>query len=114
MSTTELVPPALAGRADSAQPDGTGDRGTVVRVAGSIVGIRGLRQARLFDMVLVGDRQLPGEIIRLSAGEAVAQVYEPTTGLRAGDPATGTGGPLSIELGPGLLGSIIDGTGRPL
>ncbi|HEX5288278.1 MAG TPA: V-type ATP synthase subunit A [Streptosporangiaceae bacterium] len=114
MSTTELVPPALAGRADSAQPGGTGDRGTVVRVAGSIVGIRGLRQARLFDMVLVGDRQLPGEIIRLSAGEAVAQVYEPTTGLRAGDPATGTGGPLSIELGPGLLGSIIDGTGRPL
>jgi V/A-type H+-transporting ATPase subunit A len=65
-------------------------------------------------MVLVGDSQLPGEIIRLSSGEAVAQVYEPTTGLCAGDPAAAAGGPLSIELGPGLLGSIIDGTGRPL
>jgi V/A-type H+-transporting ATPase subunit A len=114
VSTREFVPPAPAERADAALLDGAADRGTVVRVAGSVVGIRGLRRARLFDMVLVGDSQLPGEIIRLSGGEAVAQVYEPTSGLRAGDPATGTGGPLSIELGPGLLGSIIDGTGRPL
>jgi len=112
--TRQFVPPALAGCADGAQPDGTGARGTVVRVAGSVVGIRGLRRARLFDMVLVGGRQLPGEIIRLTGGEAVAQVYELTSGLRAGDPATGTGGPLSVELGPGLLGSVIDGTGRPL
>ena len=114
MSTREFLPPSLAGRAGEAEPDGAGDRGTVVRVAGSVVGIHGLRRARLFDMVHVGDHQLPGEIIRLSGDEAVAQVYEPTTGLRAGDPATGTGGPLSIELGPGLLGSIVDGTGRPL
>jgi V/A-type H+/Na+-transporting ATPase subunit A len=114
MSIREFVPPALAGWADGPRPDGAGDRGTVVRVAGPVVGIRGLRRARLFDVVLVGDRQLPGEIIRLTGDEAVAQVYEPTSGLRAGDPATGTGGPLSIELGPGLLGSIIDGTGRPL
>jgi V/A-type H+/Na+-transporting ATPase subunit A len=114
MTTRDLLPPAPAGHVNGTQPEDTQDPGTVVRVAGSIVGIRGLRHARLFDMVLVGEHQLPGEIIRLTGGQAIAQVYEPTAGLRAGDPATGTGGPLSIELGPGLLGSIIDGTGRPL
>ena len=110
--------PGIAARADgqaaspaTAQPD---DRGTIVRVKGTVVGIRGLRRARLYDLVRVGPGLLPGEIIRLTGPEAVAQVYEPATGLRAGDPATGTGEPLSIELGPGLLGSILDGTARPL
>jgi V/A-type H+-transporting ATPase subunit A len=114
MTTREFIPPAPGDSFNGTQPEAGQDQGEVVRVAGSVVGIRGLRRARLFDMVLVGDRQLPGEIIRLTGGQAVAQVYEPTSGLRAGDPAIGTGGPLSIELGPGLLGSIVDGTGRPL
>jgi V/A-type H+/Na+-transporting ATPase subunit A len=85
-------------------------RPAVVRV----FGISGLRRARLFDMVQAGDQRLPGEIIRLAGGEALAQIYEPPSGRRAGDPAIGAGGPPSIELGPGLLGSIVDGTGRPL
>ena len=91
-----------------------GEQGAIVRVAGSVVGIGGLRRARLNDVVLIGDRRLPGEIIRLAHGMAVAQVYEPANGLRAGDPVAATGRPLSVELGPGLLGRIVDGTARPL
>ena len=91
-----------------------GERGHIVRVAGSVVGISGMRRARLYDVVLVGPGRLPGEIVRLAGDRAIAQVYETTDGLRTGDPAVSTGGPLSIELGPGLLGSIVDGTARPL
>jgi hypothetical protein len=90
------------------------DQGTIVRIAGSVLGIRGLARARLGDVVLAGEHRLPGEIIRLAGDEALAQVYEPANGLRAGDPAIATGLPLSVELGPGLLGSIVDGTARPL
>jgi V/A-type H+/Na+-transporting ATPase subunit A len=114
MSIQEFQPRAQAGRSDGARRDTGSDRGAVARVSGSVVGISGLRRARLFDMVQVGDQRLPGEIIRLTADEALAQIYEPPSGLRAGDPVIGIGAPLSIELGPGLLGSIVDGTGRPL
>ena len=114
MSIQEFQPPATRGSGNGAPRDTGADRGAVARVSGSVVGISGLRRARLFDLVQVGDQRLPGEIIRLAGGEALAQIYEPPTGLRAGDPAIGTGAPLSIELGPGLLGSIVDGTGRPL
>jgi V/A-type H+/Na+-transporting ATPase subunit A len=91
-----------------------GDQGRVVRVAGSVVGIRGLRRARLYDVVLIGPGRLSGEVIRLAGDTAVAQVYEATNGLRADDPVIATSQPLSVELGPGLLGSIVDGTARPL
>jgi len=114
MSVQQLRPLAAAGPRDDAQPGAVAGQGTVVRVAGSVVGITGLRRARLFDLVQVGEQQIPGEIIRLAGDVALAQVYEPPDGLRAGDSATSTGAPLSIELGPGLLGSIVDGTGRPL
>ena len=97
-------------------PDGARqrDQGTIMRLAGSVAGIRGLRWARLYDVVLIGHSQLPGEIIRLNGEVTVAQVYEPTNGLRVGDPVVATGHPLSVELGPGLLGSIVDGTARPI
>ncbi|HEY1347681.1 MAG TPA: hypothetical protein VGF54_22045, partial [Streptosporangiaceae bacterium] len=113
MSAVRLCrPEAESGRAtDAARP---GERGRVVRVAGSVVGISGLRRARLYDVVLVGPERLPGEIVRLAGDGAIAQVYETTNGLGAGDPVASTGGPLSIELGPGLLGGIVDGTARPL
>ena len=62
----------------------------------------------------VGPDKTLGEVIRISENEIVAQVYEDTTGLRPGDPVTGTGAPLSISLGPGILGSIFDGLLRPL
>jgi V/A-type H+/Na+-transporting ATPase subunit A len=112
--------PVTAAAAQTANGDRRGsygtrdDQGKIVRVAGSVVGIRGLAWARLNDVVLIGNHRLPGEIIRLAGEVAVAQVYEPANGLRAGDPVAATGRPLSVELGPGLLGNIVDGTARPL
>jgi V/A-type H+-transporting ATPase subunit A len=79
-----------------------------------VVEATGLTGARLFDVVRVGHQRLTGEIIRLDRDTCVVQVFEDTTGLRAGDPAEPTGGPLLAELGPGLLGAIVDGMGRPL
>jgi V/A-type H+-transporting ATPase subunit A len=67
-----------------------------------------------YEALAVGEAGLLGEVIQLSGDEIVAQVYEDTTGLRPGDPVTGTGAPLSVRLGPGLLGGIFDGLLRPL
>ena len=59
-----------------------------------------------YEALAVGEAGLLGEVIQLSGDEIVAQVYEDTTGLRPGDPVTGTGAPLSVRLGPGLLGDV--------
>jgi V/A-type H+-transporting ATPase subunit A len=67
-----------------------------------------------YEALAVGAAGLLGEVIQLNGDEIVAQVYEDTTGLRPGDPVTGTGAPLSVRLGPGLLGGIYDGLLRPL
>ena len=90
------------------------DAGTIFRVAGPVVVARGLRNARLYNVVYVGEARLPGEVIRLDGDKATIQVYEETSGLSVGEPVTDTGAPLQVELGPGLLGSIFDGTQRPL
>jgi V-type H+-transporting ATPase subunit A len=65
-------------------------------------------------LVRVGDEKLVGEIIKLEKSSATIQVYEDTSGLKVGDPVTRSGLPLSVELGPGLMGSIFDGIQRPL
>ena len=88
--------------------------GRVVRVAGPVVVAEGLEQARLYNVVRVGELGLVGEVIRLVRGEAVIQVYEETSGLHVGSRVADTGRPLDVELGPGLLGSIFDGVQRPL
>ena len=88
--------------------------GAIHAVSGPVVTARGLTGARLYNVVLVGHARLPGEVIRLDAGDAVVQVYEDTAGLAVGEPVADTGEPLRVELGPGLLGSIFDGTQRPL
>jgi V/A-type H+-transporting ATPase subunit A len=90
------------------------DVGAIHAVSGPVVTARGLTGARLYNVVLVGHARLPGEVIRLDAGDAVVQVYEDTAGLAAGEPVVDTGEPLQVELGPGLLGTIFDGTQRPL
>jgi V/A-type H+-transporting ATPase subunit A len=69
---------------------------------------------RLGEAIEVGSQRRPGEVIRLKSGEIVGQVYEDTTGLRPGDAVHGSGGALSVKLGPGLLGHIFDGLLRPL
>lgn len=91
-----------------------GDRGRLVRVSGPVVVAEGLRRARLYDLVVVGEAALLGELVRLQGDRAVIQVYEDTTGLEVGDVVVGTGAPLQIELGPGLLGAVFDGVQRRL
>ena len=88
--------------------------GRVVRVSGPVIEVIELDDPHVYDVVRVGPRHLPGEVIRLDGERATVQVFEDTSGLRAGDPVDNTGGPLCIELGPGLLGSVFDGTQRPL
>lgn len=86
----------------------------VTRVSGSIVEVAPLGGAFLYEVVRLGERGLLGEVVRLAGERASIQVYEDTTGLRLGEPVESTGRALEAELGPGLLGSIIDGLGRPL
>jgi len=95
-------------------PNGEGRVGAVTRVSGSLVVARALPQARMYDLVEVGERGLAGEIIRLEGDLASIQVYEDTTGIRVGEPVASTGSPLLVELGPGLLGGVFDGIERPL
>lgn len=68
----------------------------------------------MYELVRVGYYELVGEIIRLEGDMATIQVYEETSGVTVGDPVLRTGKPLSVELGPGILGSIFDGIQRPL
>ncbi len=68
----------------------------------------------MYEMVEVGEKRLIGEVIALENDVATLQIYEDTGGIRPGDPVVGTGAPLSVEIGPGLLGQIFDGIQRPL
>jgi len=90
------------------------DAGEIRRVAGPVVTATGLTGVRLYDLVYVGEAMLPGEVIRLEPSAVVIQVYEDSSGLRAGEPVAGSGRPLEVELGPGLLGGIFDGVQRRL
>ena len=92
------------------QAKGTGE---IQRVAGPVVTATGLRP-RMYDVMLVGKEQLMGEVIQILGEKTVIQVYEETSGIRPGEPVTDTGKPLTVELGPGLLGNIYDGVQRPL
>jgi V/A-type H+-transporting ATPase subunit A len=89
-------------------------QGRVIRAAGALVEAAPLRGAALFEIVRVGERQLLGEVIRVAGDIATIQVFEDTAALALEDPVIATGAPLLAELGPGLLGSVVDGTGRPL
>jgi V/A-type H+-transporting ATPase subunit A len=88
--------------------------GRVRRISGPIIRAGGLGGAGLFDVVEVGEKRLVGEIVRLEQNDAVIQVYEDDTGLMIGAGAVSTGRPLSVLLGPGLIGTIYDGIQRPL
>jgi V/A-type H+-transporting ATPase subunit A len=88
--------------------------GKVCRVAGPVIEAMGMANIVMHELVHVGDAGLIGEVIRLDGDKATIQVYQNTTGLKLNDPVTGTGSPLSVELGPGLLGRVFDGIARPL
>ena len=88
--------------------------GKVTRISGPIVYASGLDGCGLYDVVSVGTAQLIGEIIRLEAGSATIQIYEDDTGMAIGEPVVCLERPLSLRLGPGLVGTIYDGIQRPL
>jgi V/A-type H+-transporting ATPase subunit A len=88
--------------------------GTITKITGPVVVGDGMMGAKMYDIVRVGDEGLMGEVIRLEGDTATIQVYEDTSGLMFGDPVESTEGPLTVELGPGLLSSIYDGVQRPL
>lgn len=88
--------------------------GKIIKIAGPVIIADGMRGTQMHEMVKVGDDQLIGEIIELEGDTATIQVYEETAGIQPGEIVESTGGPLSVELGPGVMGSIFDGIQRPL
>lgn len=88
--------------------------GTITWISGPVVRARGSRRIGMLELVEVGDEHLVGEVIGLDGDIITAQVYEETSGMAPGAPMFGTGLPLSVDLGPGLIQSIYDGVQRPL
>lgn len=88
--------------------------GRIIKIAGPVIIAEGMRGSQMYEMVKVGEDKLIGEIIELEGDTATIQVYEETAGIKPGETVERTGGPLSVELGPGILGSIFDGIQRPL
>lgn len=88
--------------------------GRIVWVSGPAVRADGMSDAKMYETVAVGNSKLIGEVIRLTGDVAFIQVYESTSGLKPGEPVVGTGNPLSVMLGPGIIGQIYDGIQRPL
>jgi V/A-type H+/Na+-transporting ATPase subunit A len=88
--------------------------GTITWISGPVIRARGSRNIGMLELVEVGDEHLVGEVIGLDGDQITAQVYEETSGMQPGAPIFGTGLPLSVELGPGLIQSIYDGVQRPL
>ena len=89
-------------------------QGKIIKVSGPLVVAEGMRDADLFDVVRVSEKNLIGEIIEMHGDRASIQVYEETAGLGPGEIVVSEGAPLSVELGPGLIGGIFDGIQRPL
>lgn len=83
-------------------------------INGPIIKSSQAKNFKMSEMVYVGAQKLLGEVIVIDQDEAIMQVYESSTGLKLNEPITHTGKPLSVTLGPGLLGNIFDGIGRPL
>lgn len=93
---------------------GESDLGHVWGVSGPVVTAKQMSGSAMYELVRVGHQELVGEIIRLEGDMATIQVYEETSGVTVGDPVLKTGKPLSVELGPGIMGNIYDGIQRPL
>lgn len=83
-------------------------------MTGPLIVAENMQGAKMFELVKIGWQNLIGEIIKLDRDQASIQCYEDTSGLTVGDPIIRTKHPLSVELGPGILGNIFDGIQRPL
>ena len=107
LDTTILLPQIRDEERESAY-------GYVYAVSGPVVTAERMSGAAMYELVRVGHEELVGEIIRLEGDLATIQTYEETSGVSVGDPVLRTGKPLSVELGPGIMGAIFDGIQRPL
>ena len=92
----------------------TKKEGLVTFVNGPVIKASNMRDFAMREVVKVGSKRLMGEIISMDSDDATIQVYEDTDGLSIYESVVGTGESLSIEVGPGLIGSFFDGIGRPL
>ena len=87
---------------------------TVYSINGPVVKVRDTKDFSMLEMVYVGNKGLVGEVIGVTDSETTIQVYEPTGGMYPGEPVKGTGAPVSVTLGPGIISNIFDGIERPL
>ncbi len=88
--------------------------GVISYINGPVIKAKKMSEFKMREMVTVGSKKLIGEIISLEGESATIQVYEETSGIKIGEPVAATGHPLSIKLGPGIIGGIFDGIERPL
>lgn len=88
--------------------------GRLIKISGPVVQAEGVAGLEMHELTMVGNEELIGEVVRVEGDLATIQVYEDTAGLKLGEPVKGSGMPLAVELGPGLLQSIFDGIQRPL
>jgi V/A-type H+-transporting ATPase subunit A len=88
--------------------------GKISWISGPTVRAEGLEGIKMYEVVYVGYDKLIGEAIAVSGDKAIIQVYENTSGLKPGEPVYKTGEPLSVTLGPGIIGRTYDGVQRPL
>ncbi|GFR34411.1 V-type ATP synthase subunit A [Thermobrachium celere] len=91
-----------------------GSKGKVIYVNGPVVKAINMKDFKMREMVTVGEKKLIGEVISIDEDLGTIQVYEDTTGLKVGDDVISTQKPLSVTLGPGIVGNIFDGIQRPL
>jgi len=89
-------------------------KGKITRIIGPVVFAEGLRGAKKNHIVLVGEKELLGEIVQIKENTTIIQVYEETSSLSINEPVIDLKRPLTVRLGPGLLGGIFDGIQRPL
>jgi V/A-type H+-transporting ATPase subunit A len=89
-------------------------KGYISGISGPVVFAKGNQRLGMLEMVYVGHNRLVGEVISIDNDKAIIQVYESTTGLKINEPVESTGSPLSVNLGPGIIGEVFDGIQRPL
>lgn len=90
------------------------NQNVIYGVNGPVVTVKNARDFSMMEMVYVGKEKLVGEIIGITDKMTTIQVYEETSGLKPGDPVNGTGAPMNVTLGPGIIDNIFDGIERPL
>ncbi len=90
------------------------EKDVIFGINGPVVTVKNTRTFSMMEMVYVGEARLVGEVIGISSRLTTIQVYEETTGLKPGDPVYGTGAPMNVLLGPGIIDNIFDGIERSL